>query len=159
VKAKERIERATFHATYGKWTFAKKTAVEIAWCVHEPEYSGLMKGVLLHLAINNPKVLREVANERCRFERDREKPLRHKCPHGHDLIWAYAACASARPTFREVKQAFIAKFGKKKWNGGNEDERTAGDASARKTLKILGLPLKEMKKGRPTGAKSLIHRK
>jgi hypothetical protein len=146
----EAISHATFLSIYGKRGFAKKIAEVIACGPYE--YRGLMKGTLLHLALNNPKVLREVAYELCRFQKDLKRPF--KCPRGADLIAAYETCASFPPTFSEVKHAFIAWFGKKKWNGGHDDDQSHGDSSARKTLKILGLPLKEMKKGRPVGSKS-----
>ena len=148
----EAIERATVLSIYGKGFFAKRIAEVIASGPYE--YRGLMKDTLLYLALNNPQGLREVVNELCRFKRDPDKPLRYNCPRGYDLIVAYAACASFPPTFSEVKQAFIAKHGEKKWNGSHDDDKSHGDFSARNTLKTLELPLKKMKKGRPIGAKS-----
>lgn len=146
----EAISHATFLSIYGKRGFGKKIAEVIACGPYE--YRGLMKGTLLHLALNNPKVLREVAYELCRLQKDLKRPF--KCPRGADLIAAYETCASFPPTFSEVKRAFIAKRGEKKWNGSHDDDKSHGDFSARKTLKILGLPLKENKRGRPIGAKS-----
>jgi hypothetical protein len=147
----EAISHATFLSIYGKQGFPKKTAEVIACGPYE--YRGLMKGTLLHLALNNPKALLEVAYELCRLQKDLKRPF--KCPRGADLIEAYAACASFPPTFSEVKQAFIAKHGEKKWNGSHDHDKSHGDFSARKTLKILTLPLKKMKKGRRPGSKSL----
>jgi len=147
----EAISHATFLSIYGKRGFAKRIAEVIACGPYE--YRGLMKGTLLHLALNNPKVLREVVYELCRLQKDLKRPF--KCPLGTDLIAAYETCASFPPTFSEVKRAFIAKHGEKKWNGSHDDDKSHGDFSARKTLKILGLPLKEMKKGRRPGSKSL----
>ena len=72
------------------------------------------------------------------------------------MIWAYEKCASYPPAFGEVKDAFISVFGKEKWNKGDDDDKSHGDFSARKTLKILRLPLKKMKKGRRPGSKSLL---
>ena len=131
-------------------------AEQLALCVGEEEYHDLLKGYLLFLFLNNPEELREIADERCRQKRRRRNPL-SKCPRGHELLAAYyEACgdSSSAPTFSKVKAAFIAMFGKKKWNGGHDDDEKHGDSSARRTLKTLGLPLEEMKKGRPRGSKS-----
>jgi hypothetical protein len=132
----EAIEHATVLSIYGKQHFVKKTAEVIACGPYE--YRGLMKGTLLHLALNNPKVLVEVAYELCRLQKDLKRPF--KCPRGADLIAAYETCAAFPPTFSEVKQAFIAKHGEKKWNGSHDNDKSHGDFSARNTLKILGLP-------------------
>ena len=131
-------------------------AEQLALCVREREYHDLLKGYLLFLALNNPKELREIADELCRQKRRRRNPLT-KCPRGAALQAAYyEACgdSTSAPTFSKVKAAFIAKHGKQKWNGGHDDDQKHGDSSARRTLKTLGLPLKEMKKGRPRGSKS-----
>jgi len=131
-------------------------AQQLALCVRHEQYHGLFKGYLLFLALNNPKELHRVADDLCRLKRANRPPWR-KCPRGRDLQAAYyEACgdSTSAPTFNEVKAAFIVKFGKKKWNRGHDDDQSHGDFSARKTLKILGLPLKEMKVGRPKGSKS-----
>jgi hypothetical protein len=131
-------------------------AKQLALCVRTSEYHGLLKGYLLWIALNNRKELRRVADELCRLERANRPPWR-KCPRGRDLKAAYyEACgdSTSAPTFSEVKKAFIAKHGEKKWNGGHDDDQWHGNFSARKTLKILGLPLKGMKVGRPKGSKS-----
>ena len=133
-----------------------KIAHLLGECYEHPEYCGLAKGSLFHLAQNSPRELRELADELYRQKRDRTKPWRDKFPRGRYMIWAYEKCASYPPTFGEVKDAFIAMFGKEKWNNGDDDDKSHGDFSARKTLKILRLPLKEMKKGRRPGSKSLL---
>jgi hypothetical protein len=46
-------------------------------------------------------------------------------------------------------------IGEKRWNGGNEHDQSHGDFSARKTLKLLKLPLAKSKRGRPIGVKSI----
>jgi len=156
VNAEERtkaINAAIFHLNCGKWSLAKEAALELTWCFTQDEYRGQAKEVLLYLALNNPERLLELAKALCWFERYK-RTWRCKCPNGHDLVRAYEACASFPPIFGEVKDAFIAKYGKKKWNGGHDDDPSAGDFSARRTLKTLGLPLKEKKKGRPAGSKS-----
>ena len=151
VERTKAIDSATFHSSYGKWSQAKEAALELTWCFTRDEYHAQVKETLLWLALNNPERLRELANALCWLKRAK----RDKCPRGHNLVSAYAACDSFPPTFGEIKHAFIAKFGIKKWNGGHDDDRSHGDFSARNTLKTLGLPLKEMKKGRRSGSKSL----
>ena len=147
------IDSARFHASYGKWSNWKAAALEFTWRSTQDQYRELAKFSLLDLALDDPEGLLELAKALCWVKRYKHT-WRYKCPNGHALVNAYTACASFPPTFSEVKDGFIAKFGKKKWNGGNEDDKSHGDFSARKTLKSLGLPLKEKKKGRPAGAKS-----
>jgi hypothetical protein len=154
------IASAIFHCNFGKRTLAKEVALELTQRKTPDEYREQAKEALLWLALNNPERLREIAKALCWLKGARK---RDKCPRGHDLVWAYATCAFAPgasfpPTLSEIKHAFIAWFGEKKWNGGHDDDQSHGDSSARKTLKILGLPLKEMKKGRLAGSKSLSSR-
>jgi hypothetical protein len=150
------IASAIFHCNYGKRTWAKEAALELTRRKTQDEYREQAKEALLWLALNNPERLRELTKALCWLKEARK---RDKCPRGHDLVGAYAQCAFAPgasfpPSFGEVKHAFIEWRGKKKWNGGHDDDPSSGDYSSRKTLKILGLPLKEKKCGRPIGAKS-----
>jgi len=132
------------------------------WITQYPEYGGLMKDILYNLARTNPKELREVSKELCRQKRARRNPLYkgpfYKYPRRRKFFDAYyEACgdSTSAPTFPKVKATFIAKYGEKEWNRGHDDDPKAGDFSARKTLtRLLGLPLTEMKKGRPPGSKS-----
>jgi len=103
------IDSANFHASYGKWSQVKEAALELNWYFTRDEYRENAKTALLDLALNNPKTLRELADELCRLKR----ASRDKCPRGGYLISAYAACDSFPPAFGEVKQMFIARFGKK----------------------------------------------
>lgn len=153
------IASAIFHCNYGKRTVAKELALELTRLSRRKtndEYREQVKEALLQLAPNNAERLLEIAKALCWLKEARK---RDKCPRGHDLVAAYSQCAflqpapSFPPTLNQVKEAFVAWFGKKKW-GDNDDDQSRGDFSARKTLKILGLPLKEMKKGRPRGSKS-----
>jgi hypothetical protein len=104
------IDRANFHASYGKWSMAKEAALELTWYYTQDEYRQNAKEVLLSMALNNPQRLRELADALCWYKRNK---LREKCPRGGYLIVAYTACSSSPPTFGEVKHAFITKFGKK----------------------------------------------
>jgi hypothetical protein len=146
------ISSAILYSYYGKLTQWQKAAFELNLRKTQHEYREQAKEALLWLALNNPERLLEFANELCWLKGGLK---RDKCPRGRYFVEAYEACASFPPTLSEVKHAFIAKFGEKKWNGGHDDDQSRGNSSARKTLKILGLPLKEMKKGRPVGSKSL----
>jgi hypothetical protein len=150
VERTKAIQSSRFHASHGKWSQAKAAALELTWRFTQDEYREQAKETLLWLALNNPERLREFADALCRLKRAK----RDKCPRGHNLVTAYAACESLPPAFGEIKQAFIAKFGKKKWDGGNEDDPSCGDYSARKTLKALRLPWTKIKTGRPSGLKS-----
>jgi len=131
-------------------------AEQLALCVSEEGFDHLFGSYLVFLARNNPKALCEVGKELSRQERANQNPLL-KCPRGRALKVAWEeACrdSTEAPTLREVKAAFIAKYGKKKWNGGHDEEESLGNWSARKTLKILGYPLAKGKVGRRKGSKS-----
>ena len=151
VEQTKAIQSSRFHASYGKWSQAKAAALELTWNFTQDEYREQAKETLLWLALNNPDGLRELADALCWLKRAK----REKCPRGHNLVTAYAACDSFPPTFGAIKHAFIAKFGKKKWDGGNEHDPSCGDYSARKTLKALRLPWVKIKTGRPSRLKSL----
>jgi len=144
------IASAIFHCNYGKRTLAKELALDLARltrCKTNDKYREHVKEALLQLALNNPEELREIAKALCWLKGARK---RDKCPRGHDLVVAYSQCA-----FSEVKAAFIAWFGEKKWNGGHDHDPSYGDSSARKTLQLLKLPLAKSKSGRPIGKKSV----
>jgi hypothetical protein len=154
MNARERAElthNAVLHCIYGKWTPAKEAALMLTCHTMNDEFREWAKEALLHDARNNPEALRELAGALCRLKAHK----RDKCPRGHNLITAYTLCASFPPTLDEVKERFIAVFGENKWNGGNADDLSRGDFSARETLRLLKLPLKKMKPGRPKGSKSL----
>jgi hypothetical protein len=152
----ELIAAAIFHCNYGKRTPAKEVALEFTLRKGIDEYRERAKETLLSLALNDPERLREFANALCWLKRAKARK-RDKCPRGHDLVSAYAQCAFMQfpPTFSKVKRTFAVCFGEKKWNGGHDDDPTAGDYSARKTLETLKLPLAKSKRGRPIGKKSV----
>jgi len=131
-------------------------AEQLALCVDESEYHSLLKGYLLFLALNNPEGLCEVGKELCRQKRHHRNPL-YENRRRRELVEAYEEAmgdSPHAPPFSKVKAAFIAKHGKKKWNGGHNEDESLGNFSARKTLAFLGYPLAEGKKGRPKGSKS-----
>jgi hypothetical protein len=132
------IADAIFHCNYGKRTWAKETALSLSWCLTQDEYRENAKQTLLSLA-DRPEKLLEVAKALRWLKRWK----RNKCPRAGNLIVAYHVCDSFPPTFAKLRETFIAYFGEKKWSG---------DWSARNTLINLGLPLKEMRKGRPIGS-------
>jgi hypothetical protein len=152
------IASAIFHCNYGKRTLAKEHALDLIRLPRRSDkYREQMKEALLWVALNNPEGLCEIAKALCWLKGARKRDK----SRGYDLIDAYSQCAffqlaatSFPPTLNEVKHTFIARLGKKKWNGGHDNDPSKGDWSARKTLKRLGLPLKEMKKGRRVGSKS-----
>jgi hypothetical protein len=146
------IDFADFHASYGKRSWAKEFALEVKrFGFIQDEYREKVKETLLSFALYAPGRLREIADALCSLNHSKG----HKCPRGGCLLVAYARCNSFPPTFSEVKQTFIATYWEKKWNGGNVDDQSHGDFSARKTLKALKLPLAKSKLGRPIGKKSV----
>jgi hypothetical protein len=128
------IKYASSYASYGKWSGAKQAALELICYFPQHEYRENAKQKLLEMALYEAERLRELADALCWYKREK---LRSKCPRGGYLIAAYLRCKSFPPTFSELKREFIAAFGGKKWNGGNEDDPSRGDYSARKTLKTL----------------------
>lgn len=131
-------------------------AEQLALCVREEEFHPLFKSYLLFLARNNPKEGVRVFKELCRQKRATRNPL-YGNRRRRELVAAYEEAmgdSPYAPTFSAVKAAYIAKHGKRKWNGGHDDDESLGNFSARKTLRFLGHPLAEGKKGRPKGSKS-----
>jgi hypothetical protein len=146
------LDFANFHASYGKRSWAKEFALEVKrFGFIQDACRENVKEILLSFALYAPERLRELADALCRLNRSK----RDKCPKAGYLISAYARCDSFPPPFAELKQKFIATFGEKKWAADdNGDDPCSGDYSARKTLKLLKLPLAKSKSGRPIGAKS-----
>jgi hypothetical protein len=149
---KQAESNARLRASFGKLTTAKLIALDLSLKFTPDQGHEKTKETLLWLALNDPERLRKVADALLWLKRG--EPRSVKCPRGRDLIAAYEACQSFPPTFSEIKQRFIAKFGKAKWNGADEDDPASGDYSARKTLRAIGLPWRKTKSGRPKGSKA-----
>lgn len=92
-------------------------------------------------AVASTKKLRELADAL-----DAEK-----CddPRQANILNAYEKCCaiSCPPTLPELRHAFVKRFGKRSWGS---------DFAVRKTLKALGLRLRDARRGRPRGARSKI---
>ena len=102
----------------------------------------LLAILLVHAALTSPKKLGLVAEAFGKLEDTGAMDDRAAA-----IITAYEQCESFAPTLSELKRAFIAQFGERRWRG---------DYSVRKTLRSLKLPLRKSKRGRPTGARSVL---
>jgi hypothetical protein len=103
---------------------------------------GSMGQRLLAVAMRSAKELRLIADVLDEEER--------QDPRQANIIGAYLACFvanSCHPTLEELRREFEAGFGKRCW---------PAPYSVRKTLKLLDLPLRKDKRGRPPGSGSQI---
>lgn len=91
-------------------------------------------GLLLIAAYTDVNKLREVANA---LEQEKADD-----PRQRNILNAYSTAIERTypPTLKELKTSFVELFGTSKWTS---------DFSVRKTLRILGLPLRGDKLGRP----------
>jgi hypothetical protein len=105
---------------------------------------------LLKAAVTSSKKLREVA-----AALDAEM---RKDPFQVNLLRAYRDCTDnpeEPPTLADVRKAFINRFSRD-WGRTLDDRRGKTDFSVRKTLRMLGLPLANARRGRPPDSRSQI---
>jgi hypothetical protein len=100
---------------------------------------------LLAIALTSNRKLRQVADALDFLD----VPSSELTPDARQLniLRAYADCDNNPPTLGEVRQKFLATFGRRCW---------PADFSVRKTLKSLRLPLAKDKQGRRRGSVSQI---
>lgn len=106
---------------------------------------------LIQAAATSSKKLREIA-----AALDAEK---RKDPFHENLLRAYQDCTNDPdnpPTLRDLRAMFVRRFGQDWAYTNRDDRRCKSDFSVRKTLRMLGLPLADAKRGRPSGAQSQI---
>lgn len=106
---------------------------------------------LLKAAVASSKQLREVA-----AALDAET---RKDPFQVNILRAYQDCTDdpeQPPTLADVRNAFVKRFSRDWRVACDNDLSGKSDFSVRKTLRMLGLPLANARRGRPAGARSLI---
>lgn len=107
--------------------------------------------ILLGAAITESKKLREVAKA---LDAPEVEDFRQA-----NILRAYEDCIVERypPTLAELQAKFEARFGKEAWmwlTVGLDGEGATWPV--RKTLKLLGLPLRMSRRGRPIGSRTTI---
>jgi hypothetical protein len=105
----------------------------------------LMKN-LMRCALESPDYLRDIANTLIQLKNGGVKTANDRAV-ALELITAYESCDQyhAIPTLPAIRRAFVDRYGDARW---------PGNASARRTLLALDIPLGKAKRGRPKGAKS-----
>jgi len=97
---------------------------------------------LLAAAISSTEKLRQVADALDALDTEQGWD-----PRQSNIIHAYSDCDNYPPTLREVREKLVAKLDERNW---------PSEFSVRKTLKLLDLPLRKDKRGRPPGSRSKI---
>ena len=97
---------------------------------------------LLEAAIRSTAELRQVADALDALDTEERWD-----PRMANIVYAYAGCENYPPTLREVREKLVAKLDERNW---------PSEFSVRKTLKLLDLPLRKDKRGRPPGSRSKI---